>query len=95
MLQNALKKYSDALHSRERALLLDISRKRTLPVYAKTIENLCQNHDCKTSEVHNFLKEEVQKDGISIYHQYFGDHEHLTPLGCKKIAVEFTDLIVR
>lgn len=91
--QNALKQYSEALSSREHALLLDISRKRTLPIYAKTIQELCQKHSCKTTQVHNFLQEEVKNNGLSTYHQYFGDHEHLTPLGCKKIAQEFTLLI--
>lgn len=91
--QNVLKQYPEALESREKALLLDISRKRTLPIYSKTIAELCEKYSCKTSQVHSFFQDEVKKNGLSIYHQYFGDHEHLTPKGCKRIASEFTRLI--
>ena len=91
--QNATQEYAKAWQSRERSLLLDVSRKRTLPVYAETAAELCQEYGCKTTQVHDFMRQESEKRGLSIYHQYFGDHEHLTPKGCRVIASEFATLI--
>ena len=48
-LQNQ-QKYSDALQARKRALLLDISRKRTLPSYAQIVSEVCEHAGCQTQQ---------------------------------------------
>ena len=83
----------EAFSAYERALLLDISRKRTRPVYATTTNDFCKTNSCKSIIAHEILKAEVLEKGFELYDQRFGDHEHLTPEGCSWIAALFSNLI--
>lgn len=86
-------KYSEAWQARERALYLDISRKRTLPVYNQVAQTLCEELSCKSSELYSWSKESFATQGLTFYDQHWGDHEHLTPKGCQKVATEFVELL--
>ena len=85
---------SNALTSFERALMLDISRKRTRLEYAKAAMNFCSQNSCSSMSAHDEMRKDVQEKGFSLYDQRFGDHEHLTPEGCAWIAGLFASLIL-
>ena len=87
------KKTKEAFSSYERALLLDLSRKRTRPDYAAESMDFCKSNTCKSIFAHKLLKREVLEKGFGLYDQRFGDHEHLTPDGCTWIANLFSTLI--
>ena len=83
---------AEALDAFERALWLDISRKRTLPSYAEVAQNICMDGGCQTASAYKDLKDDISKRGFSVLDQRFGDHEHLTPQGCRWIAQLFMTL---
>lgn len=83
-----------AFSSYERALLLDLSRKRTRLEYTQASIDFCSEHTCKSMSAHAVMKEDVLEQGFSLYDQRFGDHEHLTPDGCAWIAGLFASLLL-
>ena len=83
-------KREEAMKAYEHALLLDLSRKRTMPEYARWAVDFCAQNNCKSISAHQKLKEKIQQKGFTLYDQYFGDHEHLTPQGCAWIASLFS-----
>ena len=91
-LQNQ-QKYSDALQARQRALLLDISRKRTLPSYAQTVSEVCKKTGCQTRNLNPWFEEQVSAKGMDVYRRLYGDHEHLNPDGIDIISKSFIELI--
>ncbi|MAA77626.1 MAG: hypothetical protein CL916_00075 [Deltaproteobacteria bacterium] len=88
------KQLPNAFTSYERALMLDLSRKRTRLEYAQASIDFCSEHTCTSISAHEHMKEDVLKKGFSLYDQRFGDHEHLTPDGCAWIASIFASLIL-
>jgi tetratricopeptide (TPR) repeat protein len=90
---NHTKQYQEALRAREKSLMLDLSRKRALPVYNSVVQKLCSNSNCSENNAHNVIRTRVEEEGLSIYDQLWGDHEHLTPEGCTIIANLFADII--
>ena len=91
-LQNQ-KKYSAALQARQKALLLDISRKRTLPSYAQTVFEVCEQTGCQTRDLNPWFEEQVSNNGMDVYRRLYGDHEHLNPDGIDIISKNFIELI--
>ena len=92
-LQNQ-KKYTEALTARKRALLLDISRKRTLPTYANIASSVCAQTDCTTKNLNPWFDEQVALEGMNVYRRLYGDHEHLNPDGIDIISNNFVELIL-
>lgn len=92
--QQRNKQLTDAFSSYERALLLDISRKRTRLEYAQASIDFCSKRNCSSMSAHEMMKRDVMDKGFSLYDQRFGDHEHLTPDGCSWIAEMFASLIL-
>ena len=93
--QQRNEQHIDALTSYERALLLDISRKRTRLEYAQSAMEFCSKRNCVSMSAHDEMRKDVLEKGFSLYDQRFGDHEHLTPDGCSWIADMFASLIVK
>jgi len=87
------KRYSEAWQARETALLLDISRKRSLPAYAEVAKSVCSTHQCATKDLYPKIKADVEENGMDVFRQLYGDHEHLNPKGIELIATQFTELI--
>lgn len=87
------KKHTEAWTAREKSLTLDISRKRSLPVYNDVVANLCVELPCHTKNTYHILQDKVTADGFGIYSKLYGDHEHLNPEGCTWIATQFVDLL--
>ena len=92
--QKKMKQVKEAFASYERALLLDLSRKRTRIEYAQASNDFCAKHNCMSMSAHDDIKRDVLNQGFSLYEQRFGDHEHLTPEGCSWIADMFASLIL-
>jgi tetratricopeptide (TPR) repeat protein len=86
-------KKEEAISAYERALLLDLSRKRSRLEYTSATISFCKTNTCKSLSAHNALKKEVLNKGFGLYDQRFGDHEHLTPDGCSWVAELFATLI--
>ena len=93
-LQNQ-QKYADALAARKKALLLDISRKRTLPSYADIISTVCAQTGCSTQNLNPWFEEQVVREGMDVYRRLYGDHEHLNPDGIGVVFNNFVELILK
>ena len=85
--------HEEAWEAREKSLVLDISRKRSLPIYNDVVANLCMELPCHTQNVYSMLHDKVLSDGFDTYKKLYGDHEHLNPEGCTWIATQFVDLL--
>ncbi len=83
------------LRELETALTLDLSRRRSLPGFASVAEALCRTRRCQAFDAHHALMEQARVEGLDIYFQLFGDHEHLTPEGCAWVAQRFAQMIDR
>lgn len=92
-LQNQ-RKYKEALVARKKALLLDISRKRTLPSYARVAAAVCTQTQCQTQNLNPWFEQQVVNEGMDVYRRLYGDHEHLNPDGIDVIANSFVELIL-
>merc|ERR1711991_880564 len=77
------KRYQEAILAREKSLMLDISRKRSLPEYADIVAKLCKEKNCSTANLHQQIRDEAEIKGVTLYDKLWGDHEHLTPEGCR------------
>ncbi len=87
------KRYAEAWDSRSRALMLDISRKRSLPQYATIAEDICKKRSCTTKNLNPVIQQLASKKGLDIFRNLYGDHEHLNPDGITLVAEQFTALI--
>ena len=93
MVENRLKNYESSWIALERSILLDLSRKRALPSFAQMSKEVCEEMGCKTLDLHQLQKGDFLQQGMQLYNQRYGDHEHLTPEGCSWVADAFVDLI--
>ena len=93
-LQNQ-RKYDEALAARKTALLLDISRKRTLPSYADVVSKVCEQTGCQTHDLNPWFDQQVTREGMDVYRRLYGDHEHLNPDGIDIISTKFVELIMK
>lgn len=93
-LQNQ-RKYSEALIARKTALLLDISRKRTLPSYSDIVSQVCAQTECRSENLNPWFDQKVSNEGMDVYRRLYGDHEHLNPDGIDVISKSFVELILR
>ena len=84
-------RYPEMLKAAHQALLLDISRKRSLPDYAKVAKTVCDELGCIAGDAMPSLEQKLRKEGLSVYDKLYGDHEHLTPEGCAWIGQLFAD----
>lgn len=87
--------YDDMLVELNQALILDISRKRSLPGFYEVSKGLCLELGCQTSSPLPSLDKNLLSDGMSWYNTIYGDHEHLTPSGCSWIAEIFVQEMVK
>jgi hypothetical protein len=87
------KNYAEAWSAREKALLLDLSRKRSLPIYAEIAETVCTSILCSTLNLYPIIKQDVLENGLDIFRSLYGDHEHLNPDGLSFVATHFTPMI--
>ena len=83
-------RYPEMLNAAHQALLLDISRKRSLPDYAKVAKTVCDELGCIAGDAMPSLEQSSEK-GLSVYDKLYGDHEHLTPEGCAWIGQLFAE----
>ena len=79
------------LNAAHQALLLDISRKRSLPDYAKVAKTVCDELGCIAGDAMPSLEQKLRLEGLSVYDKLYGDHEHLTPEGCAWIGQLFAE----
>ncbi len=86
-------RYVEAWDSRSRALMLDISRKRSLPQYADIANEVCSSHACTTKNLNPVIQQLAIEEGLDIFRNLYGDHEHLNPDGITLVAEHFTELI--
>ena len=91
---NGQREYAKAWHARENALMLDISRKRTLPSYATVAKDLCSKTNCDTTSLYPWFQDAVSQRGFVVFQELYGDHEHLNPVGITLIAEHFTEMIL-
>ena len=85
----------EALEALSRSHMLDISRKRTQPAFNDIAQQVCSELGCQTTSAHAALLERAATEGVEIYDQLLGDHEHLNPEGNRWIASLFAELILR
>ena len=83
----------EGLQHLDRALLLDLSRKRTLPVYVEVARSVCEKLGCRSGDATSRLRELTLKEGFQVYDRLYGDHEHLEPAGNEWIATQFVELV--
>jgi tetratricopeptide (TPR) repeat protein len=82
----------EAWKALEQALLLDLSRKRSLPSYSDLAGRLCEELGCRALDLMPKLEEDFTEQGLEVYDRRWGDHEHLTPEGCDWVARAFAEL---
>lgn len=90
---NGQREYAKAWYARENALMLDISRKRTLPSYATVAKDLCSKTNCETTSLYPWFQNAVSQRGFVVFQELYGDHEHLNPIGITLVAEHFTEMI--
>ena len=73
--------------------LLDISRKRSLPVYADIAQSVCHEDSCITKSLYPYFQKEASRQGMNVFRQLYGDHEHLNPKGIDVVSREFVKLM--
>ena len=91
---NKLGRYDEAWRALERAVYLDLSRKRSLPNFGALATELCAELGCKTLDLHQRQRVDFSTTGLELFDRRYGDHEHLTPEGCSWVAEGFSELIL-
>lgn len=86
--------HSEAVAALEAAVARDLSRKRTQPAFAAVAERVCRSLGCRTASAHANLSARARTEGIGVYDDILGDHEHLNPSGNKWVAELFADLLL-
>ena len=82
-----------AVSALEAAVARDLSRKRTQPAFASVARAVCADLGCEAASPHDALTARARADGIDVYDEILGDHEHLNPAGNAWIAAMFADLL--
>jgi hypothetical protein len=75
------------------AVARDLSRKRTQPRFGEVAERVCADLGCRTVSAHDQLTARARSEGIAVYDEILGDHEHLNPDGNRWVAGLFADLL--
>ena len=86
-------KHAKSWNARQTSLMLDISRKRSLPIYADIAQSVCEKKQCKTSSLYPWFQKEAERQGMNVFRQLYGDHEHLNPKGIDVVAKNFVEMI--
>ena len=86
--------HAGAVDALEAAVARDLSRKRTQPAFAAVAERVCRSLGCRTTSAHAALTERARKEGIGVYDEVLGDHEHLNPPGNAWVAELFAGLLL-
>ncbi len=84
---------SGAVDAMISSVALDLSRKRTQPAFAALAAQVCAELGCRTTSAHADLSERARTEGLAVYDEILGDHEHLNPAGNRWIAGLFVDLL--
>lgn len=82
-----------AVDALEEAVARDLSRKRTQPAFGAVAARVCAELGCRTTDAHAALSRRAREDGIAVYDEILGDHEHLNPAGNAWVAGLFADLL--
>jgi tetratricopeptide (TPR) repeat protein len=77
---------TEAVDALLHAHALDISRKRSQPAFAEVAARVCEELGCRSANAHARIVAEALEQGLSVYEDRFGDHEHLHPEGNAWIA---------
>ena len=91
---NNLGRYEESWTALNRAVVLDLSRKRSLPNFGSLAQEVCAELGCKTLDLHQRQRKDYLTTGLALYDERYGDHEHLTPKGCDWVAEAFSELIL-
>ncbi len=85
----------DAVDALERALARDVSHKRTDPAFAGVAARVCvESGGCVAGDAHRALTARARFEGIAVYDEILGDHEHLNPAGNAWVAGQVADLVL-
>ena len=84
---------SGAVSALEAAVARDLSRKRAQPAFAAVALAVCADLGCAAGSPHAALTARARSEGIAVYDEILGDHEHLNPAGNTWIAEMFADLL--
>jgi tetratricopeptide (TPR) repeat protein len=85
----------DAVDALERALARDVSHKRTDPAFAGVAARVCvESGGCVAGDAHRALTARARVEGIAVYDEILGDHEHLNPAGNAWVAGQVADLVL-
>ena len=94
MALGATGQHAEAVEALEAAVARDLSRKRTQPAFAAVAERVCRSLGCRTASAHAALTARARAEGIGVYDEVLGDHEHLNPPGNAWVAALFADLLL-
>lgn len=86
--------HADAVRALEASVARDLSRKRTQPAFASVAERVCRELGCRTTSAHAALTARARQEGIAVYDEILGDHEHLNPPGNAWVADLFASLLL-
>jgi hypothetical protein len=90
-----LGEHADAVDALEHALARDISHKRTDPGFAEAAAEVCaETGGCVSGDAHTALRARARAEGIGVYDEVLGDHEHLNPAGNAWVAAQVAALIL-
>jgi tetratricopeptide (TPR) repeat protein len=90
-----LGEHDSAVEALEHALARDISHKRTDPGFAVVAAEVCaETGGCVAGDAHTALRARARTEGIAVYDELLGDHEHLNPAGNAWVAAQIAALIV-
>ena len=82
-----------AVDALEAAVARDLSRKRTQPQFGAVAARVCADLGCRTLSAHDRLSARARAEGVGLYDEILGDHEHLNPEGNAWVAGLFAELL--
>jgi len=95
MAAGKLGQHEDAVDALEHALARDVSRKRTDPAFAGVAAEVCgATAGCVSGDAHGALRSRAASEGIEVYDEVLGDHEHLNPAGNAWVAEQVAALVL-
>jgi hypothetical protein len=90
-----LGQHDDAVDALEYALARDVSHKRTDPGFPEVAAEVCaQTRACVSGDAHAALSGRARGEGIGVYDEVLGDHEHLNPAGNAWVARQVAAMVL-
>ena len=95
MAAGRLGQHAEAVDALEHALARDVSHKRTDPGFAGVASEVCASTgSCVAGDAHAALRSRAIAEGIVVYDEVLGDHEHLNPAGNAWVAEQIAALVL-